>query len=142
MACFVTISSLVAGACSSSDSPADPPITPSYCDVAPIIAAKCQRCHAQLPVNGAPFSLASYADTQAPAPSPDAPDRRRYQLMEEAVESGVMPDTKQALDPPVSPLSCAERALLLAWLAADAPPAPADDPNCLNKPAQNPYCSR
>lgn len=66
--------------------------------------------------------MLTYADTQASAATPDKPNRKRYEQMRTAVETDVMPDQSQELDPPVSALTCEEKATLLAWLRAGAPP--------------------
>jgi uncharacterized membrane protein len=118
---------LFAAACSSSS---DNNGTPSFCDVRPILQSKCQRCHQDPTKNGAPFPLLSYADTQVSAATTDRPERKRYDQMRSAVESGIMPDRSQELDPPVSPLTCEEKATLLAWLRAGAPPAPDGTSEC------------
>lgn len=117
---------LLSGACAS----ADPRSTPSFCDVLPILQSKCQRCHQNPAQNGAPFALLTYADTQVAAPTPEKPQRKRYEQMRAAVESGVMPDRSQNLDPPVSDLTCEEKATLLAWLRAGAPPEADGENEC------------
>ena len=81
------------------------------CDVATVLRDQCQTCHAATPLFGAPMSLTSYADTQAPARSD--PSRPVWQLMKEQVEAGTMPQG--------SALTLAERAVLDAWFAAGAP---------------------
>jgi len=115
--------------CSSTE-PA-PPQAYTYCDAAPILTKKCVRCHQDAPKNNAPFSLARYADVNEKAPTTEQPDRRRYEAMQHAIEGGFMPDTSQALEPPVEELTCEEKGILLAWLRDGATAAPADDPNCL-----------
>jgi len=95
--------------------PAPPAV--SWCEAQPIIADKCGRCHGDAPDHGAPFALASYADTQ----SVDARDRPRHERMLSAIETDYMPATFLKLEPAVEPLSEAERELLLEWLTADAP---------------------
>jgi hypothetical protein len=86
---------------------------------------KCQRCHRDPPENGAPFALITYADTQVKHDTTP-----RYELMQAAVTSGFMPFVAAELDPPVASLTCEQKETLLAWLEADAPPAPSDDPDC------------
>lgn len=93
----------------------------TWCDVAPILEARCQRCHTDPPKNGAPFPLVSYDDTQV---------EERYEHMGDAVDRDFMPPLWLELDPPVEPLSCAEKATLLAWVDQGAPPPPSDDTSC------------
>lgn len=95
----------------------------TWCDVAPIIEARCQRCHTDPEKNGAPFPLLSYEDTL---------DNNRYEHMGNAIERDFMPPLWLELDPPVVPLSCSEEATLLAWIDADAPPPPEEDPSCFS----------
>jgi hypothetical protein len=54
--------------------------------------------------------------------------------MRDAVASDYMPYVTLKLDPPVEPLSCEEKATLLAWLDAGAPPPPETDPTCTASP--------
>jgi len=122
---------LAAAACASSP---DEHATPTFCDVRLILQNKCQRCHGNPTQNAAPFPLVSYADTQVSAPTPENPQRKRYHQMLTAVESGIMPDQSQDLAPPVSPLTCEEKATLLAWLRADAPPAADGTSECGSVP--------
>ncbi len=88
-----------------------------WCEAQPILAVKCGRCHAEPPENGAPFPLATYADVQRT----DARGRPRYERMQSAIETSFMPATFVKLEPPVEPLTDAEREVLLAWLVAGAP---------------------
>jgi hypothetical protein len=89
------------------------------CDVQAVLAAKCHTCHiASAPrPEGAPFSLMTYADTQAPFPG-DA-TKKVYQVMKTAVETDFMPLSIS----PTGPLVGGQKATLLAWLNAGAPPA-------------------
>ena len=93
----------------------------TWCDVAPILEARCHRCHTDPPENGAPFPLLTYADTQ---------EDDRYEHMGEAIEREFMPPLWLELDPPVQALSCSEEATVLAWIAQGAPPPPEDDATC------------
>lgn len=102
----------------------------TYCDVAPILAAKCERCHGNPTDHGAPFPLVSYADTQEPSPLPNDSERTRAADMLSAVESNNMPFKSLPLDPPVSPLTCEERSTLLGWLRKGAFPPPEDREDC------------
>ena len=101
-----------------------------FCDALAVVQSKCVRCHADPPVNGAPFALDDYAAIVAPSPSRTEPDRRRADRMLSAVQANRMPDTELTLEPPVETLTCAERTTLLGWLA-DGAQAPADgDTTC------------
>jgi len=96
---------------------APPPPELGWCDVQPIVGEKCARCHADPPVHGAPFALATYADVQRT----DARGRPRYERMLGAIESELMPATFLELEPPVEELTQSERAALVEWLMASAP---------------------
>src|SRR6185369_11207221 len=93
-----------------------------WCDAQPILAEKCARCHGDPAQNGAPFSLVEYADTQLV----DKKGKPRYERMLSAIESDYMPLLLK-LEPPVSPLSEAERSSLIDWLTAGAPLGDAAD---------------
>ena len=127
-ACALGVAALLA-ACASSDT-RKPEMTPTFCDVAPILKSKCQRCHQDPPLHSAPFPLVTYADTQADAATASAPSRKRYEQMRVVIENDIMPDRSQSLDPPVSPLSCEEKETLLTWLRKGAPPAPDGEDEC------------
>ena len=128
----------LAGACSApAAEPAPSPVATTaqdvkggYCDAFAVIERKCTRCHADPPVNGAPFPLDSYEAISAPSPSSAEPDRTRADRMLSAVESNFMPDTGLKLDPPVEPLTCEERTTLLEWLQNGAGPPTNGDTAC------------
>ena len=86
-----------------------------WCDIEPILEAKCQRCHRDPPENGAPFALLDYDDTQVMGSVP------RHQVMRSMVSAGFMPPVTAELSPPVEPLTCSEKTTLLSWLDAGAP---------------------
>lgn len=120
----------LASACAAdSNGPSDAAET-TFCDVEPVLANKCQRCHDAPPRNGAPFPLLSFADTQAPAPTPGDAQRRRFQDMHGAIERGEMPYRALSLDPPVQDLSCEERTTLLTWLKPGAREFPSGQTSC------------
>ena len=102
----------------------------SFCDALRVMRDKCVRCHADPPVNGAPFALTDYAATQEPAPSSKDPQRTRADRMLAAVESDYMPYTALLLAPPVEPLTCAEKTTLLTWLRSGAEPPANGDTTC------------
>lgn len=103
----------------------------TWCDVAPILEARCQRCHTDPPKNGAPFPLLSYEDTQ---------EEERYEQVGDAVSRDFMPPLWLEVDPPVEPLSCGEKETLLAWIEQGAPPPPDDDPACFEATAVELAC--
>jgi hypothetical protein len=86
------------------------------CDVAAVLKAKCQGCHAATPLSGAPMSLLTYADTQAPAPSSaSTPVWKSMQVRVHSTTMTVMPPRGQPS------LTSAELATLDGWFAAGAP---------------------
>lgn len=88
---------------------------PSWCEVSQVLAGKCRRCHVGEGLNGAPFALVTYADTQVEdAVGP------RWIRMQRMVEDRTMPPTDSDLVPPPEPLTDDEAALLEAWFAAGA----------------------
>jgi hypothetical protein len=125
-----TNASGVIAAAGSPDIEGDPPLveTFTWCDAQPIVVAKCGRCHADPPRNGAPFSLLAHADTQ----TVDKKGKPRYERMQTAIESDFMPALFLTLEPPVEPLSKTERQQLLDWLADGAPRGEAD--GCAGSP--------
>jgi hypothetical protein len=86
------------------------------CNVEAVLKAKCHTCHiaSEPRPMGAPFSLITYADTQAPYKG--MPSLKIYQVMKTAVESGFMPLSTS----PTGPLLADEKTTLLAWLNAGA----------------------
>lgn len=90
-----------------------------FCDVDPILEAKCRRCHGDPTIHGAPFSLVGFEslDAEYPAgsgtPLPEA--------MVRAIESDFMPYRSSLIDPPVQDLTAEEETLLVSWLKAGAP---------------------
>jgi hypothetical protein len=88
---------------------------PSWCEVSQVLEAKCRRCHVGEGLNGAPFPLVTYADTQVEnAVGP------RWERMWAMVEDDLMPPSDSMLNPPVAPLTADEKDLLLEWFATGA----------------------
>jgi copper type II ascorbate-dependent monooxygenase-like protein len=88
------------------------------CDVASVLQAKCQSCHGATPLNGAPTSLMTYADTHAPAVSNTS--LLVWQVMQMRVHSTTM----SVMPPRGQPAPTAtELAALDTWFAAGAPAA-------------------
>ncbi len=80
------------------------------CDVYSVLAENCQGCHASVPTMGAPFSLTSYADTQAPVPGLTEPI---WQEMRKQIQPGASPGMPFGKNPPG--LARADRDVLEAW---------------------------
>jgi hypothetical protein len=100
-------------ACSSTtDEPPSPP-----CDVKAVLSEVCDTCHSSPPKNGAPFSLVTYADTQAPLTElPTYDHTPTWKVMGDAVSSGLMPQPWPGVT-----FTTNQRQTLLAWVAAGAP---------------------
>lgn len=126
---ILVVAAAALGACGGGGGSPDS-ATLTYCDVAPILASKCQRCHTDPPEHGAPFPLLTYADTQEPSPLPDEPGRTRASDMFHAVESDYMPYKGVDLEPPVSQLTCQEKTTLLDWLGKGGSPPPEAHEDC------------
>ncbi len=107
----------------SSDGSGESSSSATWCDAAPVVAARCNGCHADEPRNGAPFPLVEYEHFLADLETPEGGSLPRFERAQAVVESGHMP-------PPGSEfgsLSCAERATLLGWLSSN-PSGP--EPSC------------
>ncbi|MBM4362533.1 MAG: hypothetical protein FJ104_07615, partial [Deltaproteobacteria bacterium] len=104
------------------------------CEVEAVLAARCRQCHrpeAELDACfeaeqclRAPFPLARWADVEVALRD----GRPIWEHMRDAVESEFMPLVVSRLEPPTTPLEPNERATLLAWLEACAPPVAAGCP--------------
>lgn len=82
------------------------------CDVAQLLASKCQSCH-RSPPSGAPMALMTREHLLAPAPSD--PSRTVAAVSVERMKSTVRPM------PPGAPASAQEIAVLEAWVTAGTP---------------------
>lgn len=91
-------------------------VSSSWCATDRVLSHKCRRCHRDPPLNGAPFPLLSYDDTQVV----DGRGKPRFQKMADSVASAYMPPQFLSLTPPVEPLTDEERSTLLEWCAAGA----------------------
>ena len=89
----------------------------TWCDVAIVLAAKCQRCHGAPPEHGAPFSLVTYEDTQRLSKT----GQPRFAAIETVVTDDYMPPSFITLDPTVERLTDTEKQQLLDWCHAGAP---------------------
>lgn len=111
---------------------------PSYpCEIIAVIGprtdgqlAKCQRCHNEPQVNGAPFSLLTWPDTQKLHPAVGG--KPIWQKMYAAVDTKFMPLCAETgcgnfIGGPTEKLTDDERETLLSWLEC---PQPVDSPVC------------
>ncbi|MFO0660094.1 MAG: peptidylglycine alpha-amidating monooxygenase [Polyangiaceae bacterium] len=85
------------------------------CDVSAILRNSCQNCHGTETAFGAPMSLVTYADLQAPAVT-DA-SRKVYELVNERIRDDAHP-MPQA---PYTRLTDEQLAVFAAWTSAGAP---------------------
>jgi hypothetical protein len=107
------------------------------CDVDQVLADKCRRCHGTPGRNGAPLIFYKWSELHA-----EYLGEPVYKRLGRAVQTGFMPNRIPA-NPPVEPLSSAEKQTLLDWVAAGAPRgscAPPEASAKAGKPtkAQNP----
>lgn len=92
-----------------------------WCDAYRILDCVCQQCHQAPPLNGAPFPLLTYDNTQAHYPF--ASSKPIWQQMQTVVGNGFMPyQGDPTVMPPVQPLPAAQKATLLKWLTEGALP--------------------
>jgi hypothetical protein len=95
-----------------------PAVPVRFCQADIVLRTVCQRCHQNPPLNGAPFPLVTYEDTQEPF----SEAKLRWERMKEVVETDFMPLRGGGLEPPVGYLSCEEKSTLMGWLEQCAPP--------------------
>lgn len=94
------------------------------CDVYDIVAEKCQSCHAEKPLYGAPMPLVTAADFAAAAKS--NPAKTVAQLVSERIHDAAKP-----MPPvPTGPLDSGSLKVMDTWLGAGAP-ASKDQPACM-----------
>lgn len=90
------------------------PTTGEYpCDVFNVLKTRCFECHSNPPMLGAPFSLFTYEDSQAPYANMPT-----WEWMKKDIESGFMPFNKP------DDLQGAELKTMEDWFAKCAPPVP------------------
>jgi hypothetical protein len=82
------------------------------CDVADVLARRCQSCHARAPLAGVPMALVSWEDLHAPAVT-------RPELYVRELAAMRVHDADNPM-PPNTPLPAAELATLDAWFDAGA----------------------
>jgi hypothetical protein len=85
------------------------------CDVEAVLKAKCRRCHGSPRRHGAPFSLLRWEDFQFVHRNEPL-----YVHVGKVVRSGFMPYRIPA-NPPVEPLTDAEKKVLIDWAQAGGP---------------------
>jgi len=92
-----------------------------WCDAYKIVNCVCQQCHQNPTRHGAAMPLMTYEDTQARYPVSSS--TLVWEKMQEAVSKRSMPETGDpSVEPPVKPLTEAQRTTLLTWLAQGAHP--------------------
>lgn len=89
-----------------------------WCAVERVLERRCLRCHGSPTNHGAPFSLVTHSDVTREYPP--ASGMWLTDRMTHAIRHRVMPPTTLPLDPPVEPLTGAEKDTLLAWLEEGA----------------------
>jgi hypothetical protein len=97
--------------------------TPLPCDVSAVLQANCQSCHQNPPINGAPMSLITWEDTQAPLLAdpdgvpPTSSSEKVFSMIETRVASTsnpMPPAGHKALD-------AVDLATLASWVNAGGP---------------------
>jgi hypothetical protein len=85
------------------------------CDLANFLVARCQQCHSNPPIGGAPMPLVIYADLVAPAKSDPARSAGAMALAR-------MQDATRPMPPvPATPATASEIALVSNWLSSGQP---------------------
>lgn len=92
----------------------------TWCQARDVLRERCQRCHTSPTAFGAPFPLLEYTDVDREYP-PGSGERLSTRI-QQVVRHHVMPPLGLALDPPVEPLSEAQKDVLLVWLEEGALP--------------------
>lgn len=85
-----------------------------WCSVKHLLEQRCARCHSTPATLGAPFPLLTYADTRRAFP--EGSDSVVLDRMAHAIRHRIMPPLTLPVEPPVQPLSEAEKDLLLVWI--------------------------
>lgn len=88
-----------------------------------MLAASCRRCHFEPRENDAPFSLVKYEDIEKLRSG-----KPISKLMIQMVEADLMPPLDEPLEPKVTPLTPAQKEILLDWLWRGAPRNPGKCP--------------
>jgi hypothetical protein len=85
------------------------------CDVANLLAARCDSCHSQHPVQGAPMALVSYANLIAPSIMDPTKTYAEQSVVRMQISTPRMPPA------PAAPATASEIAILTNWIAAGYP---------------------
>jgi hypothetical protein len=96
----------------------------AFCDALIVVQDKCERCHGDPLTNGAPVAFLTWDDFQAQY---GMSDFKWWQIAADMVERDQMPyvalnGTPGLVGGTVEPLTAEEKATLLGWLKAGAPP--------------------
>lgn len=102
--------------CTDAGTPSEPI---RFCQANIVLSTVCQRCHANPPMNGAPFPLVTYEDTQQVFDMVSG--KLRWERMQEVVAVDLMP-LMGIPNVEVSPLTCEEKSTLMGWLGQCAQP--------------------
>ena len=102
----VLVSALAALSCGPSGSSGE---SPTYCEINLIVEKKCQRCHTDSGDMDTPFNLESYDEVMD-----------QVMAIELVIERGTMP-MQVTMEPPVEPLTAAEKEAILDWIDAGTP---------------------
>jgi gluconolactonase len=93
-----------------------------YQHVEPIVVAKCQRCHGDPPAENAPYSIVTYAQTQAQAPALTVPVYERMSLRVQSPDAPMPPRMPpHPFPPPPEPLTVDEIEIIRIWALIGAP---------------------
>lgn len=109
-ALLITMAGMTTLGCGGGDDPVE---ELTYCDVEPIFADPCQRCHGDPLSYGAPLALTNYEQV--------------YQFrasIRSVVKSEYMPYLDSDISPAVEKLSDKEKALIVDWIDQGAPDCP------------------
>lgn len=107
------------------------------CDVATVVANRCQQCHGQSLIGGAPMPLVSHADftkdhVVKTTKGAIGQTMKTYQLVQQRVNDVAAPM------PPGSRMADPELSVLNAWLMAGAPAGTTADASCQGAVVQPP----
>jgi hypothetical protein len=86
------------------------------CDVQAALDAKCNRCHDASLAFGAPYPLTSFESFHEVHGTQPV-----YASVKAVIEDDYMPPVGVPAEPPIEPLTAAERSTLIDWLDAEAP---------------------
>lgn len=113
-------SALVLAGCSGAEGSAEQlEPRPIPCEVQLVLDSSCLRCHGDKLLYGAPFAFTSLEQIHAVRGGKPV-----FERMHEALETNLMPPVGLPVDPPVDPISHAQRETLLRWTAQGAPEGP------------------